>query len=138
MQNKVTALHEPTLPPFKVETLRDLLRILIYGSPQQKTIATELFGAEHLNQSYSRLSKTLQPDPPTFFDIDWLVPTLRTLGPKQSIEFARRFLDLLGLDPNGARPMPKESDAEKLDEIGEALAAIGREVAALREKRGRR
>lgn len=76
---------------FPEKTLRDLLRRLIYGSPNQKSVAVDLFGAEHLNQAYSRLSKTLQPDPPTFFDIDWFIPTLRTLGEERADE-AMRFL----------------------------------------------
>lgn len=109
-------LHPPqqeTLFPEK--TLRDLVRRLVYGSPAQKTLALELFGAEHLNQSYSRLSKTLQPDPPTFFDIDWIVPALRILGNVATDEFLAWLCAALDYDKPRRKKQP--TDDERLDAL---------------------
>lgn len=140
------------------EGFRDLLRELIYGAPNAKSIAIDLFGAEKLGNSYSRLSHALQPrvdgaSQQVNFDVDWVVPAVAQLS-RAARRSSRVSLRLKARERGPAGSMPSwlrnhqaafifaalESRIEKHHE--EEMRDL-RELAELRaefggEKKGRR
>lgn len=111
------------------ETFRDLLREIIYGSPNHKSIAIELFGAEKVGNSYSRLAHALQPKEPGVpsnnFDVDWIETVARELTPAARMRLAWWFLSMLGIEPGGPRSLVfkrKETLEERLAALEEKIA----------------
>ncbi len=140
-------LHEDSaqlsLPSLAADSLQDALRVLTFGSPKHKEAAIELYGADHINQSYSRLSKALSPEGGTFLDPNKILPLLEVLGPKAKFEFAWWLIDQLGLEPKGkgklgwksAEPITDQLDAitERLRRDEASRTEAVRELARIRE-----
>lgn len=110
------------------ETFRDVLRELIYGAPNQKSIAIELFGSEKVGNSYSRLAHALQTkvpgEPSNNFDVDWVLVVMRELTPAARMRMAWWFLSELGIEPGG----PRSLVFKRKETVEERIAALEEKV----------